>query len=156
MQIGTPRTRALVATAATTVGLAVGVAGVAGAATSSTTTTTTPTATAPSAAHPPAMNPATVSHGPGETLLTGSSADRVRAAALAAVPGATILRVETDSAGSPYEAHLRKADGSYVTVKVNTSFAATATQNGFGAGPAGQPMGGAPMGGAPSGPPPAA
>jgi len=66
-----------------------------------------------------------VKHGPGETLLTGTTAQKVRAAALDAVPGGTIIRVETDSNGSPYEAHVRKSDGSEVTVKVNESFKVT-------------------------------
>ena len=63
--------------------------------------------------------------GPGETLLTGTTAQKVRAAALAAVPGGTILRVETDAQGSPYEAHVRKADGTDVTVKVDKAFTVT-------------------------------
>src|SRR5207253_8649932 len=82
-------------------------------------------------------DPATVAHGPGETLLTGTTAAKVRAAALAAVPAGTVIRVETDSEGSPYEAHLRKADGTEVTVKVDASFKVTATENGFGRGPGG-------------------
>ena len=81
------------------------------------------------------QDPATVTHGPGETLLTGTSAAKVKAAALAAVPGGTIIRVETDSAGSPYEAHVRKADGSIVTVKVDKDFKVTSTQTGFGSHP---------------------
>lgn len=81
------------------------------------------------------QDPATMTHGPGETLLTGTTAAKVRAAALAAVPGGTIIRVETDSAGSPYEAHVRKADGSIVTVKVDKDFTVTSTQTGFGAHP---------------------
>ncbi|MEA3077352.1 MAG: hypothetical protein QOF60_2260, partial [Actinomycetota bacterium] len=60
-----------------------------------------------------------------ETALTGDTADKVTAAALAAVPGATVDRVETDADGSPYEAHLTKADGSHVTVKVDANFAVT-------------------------------
>ncbi len=75
---------------------------------------------------------ATVKHGPGEMLLTDGTANKVRAAALAAVPGGTIVRVETDSAGSPYEAHVRKSDGSIVTVKVDKSFKVTSTESGFG------------------------
>jgi hypothetical protein len=67
-------------------------------------------------------------HGPGETLLTGTTAQKVRAAALAAVPGGTIIRVETDSDGSPYEAHVTKADGSKVTVKVDTAFKVTSVE----------------------------
>ena len=78
-------------------------------------------------------DPAAVAHGPGETLLTDGTASKVRAAALAAVPGGTIIRVETDSAGSPYEAHVRKTDGSIVTVKVDKDFKVTSTQSGFGA-----------------------
>jgi hypothetical protein len=70
--------------------------------------------------------------GPGETLLTGTTAQRVRAAALAAVPGGTVIRVETDSDGSPYEAHMREADGTEVTVKIDKAFKVTAIQTGHG------------------------
>jgi hypothetical protein len=80
-------------------------------------------------------DPANMRHGPGETLLTDGTASRVRAAALAAVPGGTIIRVETDSAGSPYEAHVRKSDGTIVTVKIDRAFKVTSTQSGFGGGP---------------------
>jgi hypothetical protein len=58
----------------------------------------------------------------------------VKAAALAEVPGGAIIRVETDSAGSPYEAHVRKSDGSVVTVKVDKDFKVTSTESGFGGG----------------------
>jgi hypothetical protein len=133
-------------------GVAVGAAGVAGAVSSATssnsanpTTIASSTQAAPSNQYgtPPAQNgqapggqdPATMSHGPGETLLTGTTAAKVKAAALAANPGATVIRVETDSAGSAYEAHLRKSDGTEITVKFDSSFNATATQNGFGPGP---------------------
>jgi hypothetical protein len=85
-----------------------------------------------------------MTHGPGETLLTGTTADKVKAAALAAVPGATIIRVETDSAGSPYEAHVTKSDGTQVTVKVDANFKVTATEQGFGGGPGGGHGGPAP------------
>ena len=73
-------------------------------------------------------------HGPGEKLLTDGTASKVKAAALAAVPGGTVIRVETDSAGSPYEAHVQKSDGSIVTVKIDDSFNVTSTESGFGAG----------------------
>ena len=79
-------------------------------------------------------DPAKLTHGPGETLLTDGTATKVKAAALAAVPGGSIIRVETDSAGSPYEAHVRKADGSFVTVKMDKNFKVTSTESGFGAG----------------------
>jgi hypothetical protein len=93
--------------------------------------TATPSATASASGN---TSPATASHGPGETLLTDGTADKVKAAALAAVPGGTIIRVETDSDGSPYEAHVRKSDGSIVTVKVDEDFKVTSTESGFGAG----------------------
>ncbi len=80
-----------------------------------------------------------MSHGPNETLLTGTTADKVKAAALAAEPGATIIRVETDSSGTaPYEAHMQKSDGSDVTVYVDSSFKVVSTTSGFGGGPHGQ------------------
>jgi hypothetical protein len=86
---------------------------------------------------PSATAPAAMGHGPDETLLTDGTADKVREAALEAVPGGTIIRVETDSEGSPYEAHVRKADGSIVTVKVDENYKVTSTESGFGGGPGG-------------------
>ena len=65
---------------------------------------------------------------PRETALTGSTADKVKQAALARVKG-TVLRVETDRDGA-YEAHIRKADGTEVEVKVNRQFKATAVESG--------------------------
>jgi hypothetical protein len=65
-----------------------------------------------------------------EVLLTGDTADKVKAAALAAVPGATVDRAETDAEGSPYEAHMTKSDGSHVTVKVDNNFSVTSIENG--------------------------
>ena len=103
-----------------------GITHVAGAATPSAT------ATAPATAPANMPDPAMVAHGPGETLLTGTTAKKVAAAAKAAVPGATIIRVETDSGGSPYEAHMKKSDGSYVTVKIDSNFKVTSRQDGFG------------------------
>ena len=67
--------------------------------------------------------------GAGETLLTGDTAASVTAAAQAAVPDGTIDRVETDSDGSPYEAHVTKADGTHVVVKVDASFAVTGIED---------------------------
>jgi uncharacterized membrane protein YkoI len=65
-----------------------------------------------------------------ETLLTGATADSVKAAALAAVPGGTIQRVETDAEGATYEAHMVKADGTAVTVKFDASFKVTGIETG--------------------------
>jgi hypothetical protein len=102
----------------------------AGAATTGASNSTTTAASA--AASGGAVDPARIGHGPGETLLTGTAASRVTAAAKAAVPGGSIIRVETDSDGAAYEAHMRKADGSYVTVKLDSTFKVTNTIDGFG------------------------
>jgi hypothetical protein len=68
---------------------------------------------------------------PDEKLLTGETASKVRAAALAKYPGATIQRVETDSDGV-YEAHLTTKDGQRVTVEVDKSFKVTGEESGHG------------------------
>ena len=66
-------------------------------------------------------------NGQREQPLTGDVASKVRDAALAKVPGGTIERVETDADhGSPYEAHVRKSDGTELEVLVNKSFEVTA------------------------------
>ncbi len=114
-----------VAVAAMAVGIAFGSYGIASAASgsSSSSTATTP-ATQPAA--PPG---ATASNPWGnqrsdETLLTGDTLAKVKAAALAKVgSGATIVRIETDADGhAAYEAHLIEASGTPETVYVNTSF----------------------------------
>jgi hypothetical protein len=65
---------------------------------------------------------------PDEQLLTGDTASKVRAAALARYPGATVLRVETDSDGV-YEAHLTTTDGQRVTVEVDKDFKVTGEES---------------------------
>jgi hypothetical protein len=92
---------------------AAGGAAFAGAATKAKSSSADPTATQPD-------------QRPAQTQLTGDTADKVKAAALAKVPGSTVLRVEEGGpAGSAYHAHARKADGSEVVVLVNASFEAT-------------------------------
>lgn len=82
---------------------------------------------------------------PGESLVTGSDATKLTDAALAKFPGATVIRVENDSDGDKYEVHLKKADGSVVTVTFDEDFKATGDHEGFGdpakGGPAGGPRG---------------
>jgi hypothetical protein len=130
------RTRSWIVTGALALGVAAGAATVASAAGGSSDGSTT--------SHPPPGNPARMSHGPGETLLTGSAASKAKAAALQDVPGATVLRAETDRGdGGAYEVHLRKADGSFVTVKLGSDFHVIRTEDGFGQG-GGLPPGGGP------------
>jgi hypothetical protein len=61
------------------------------------------------------------------TPLTGPVADKVKAAALAKYPGATVRRVDTDSHGV-YEAHLVTTAGTHVTVKVSKTFTVTSVR----------------------------
>jgi hypothetical protein len=95
--------------------------------------TAQPSATSPS--HPPAgkAGGATPVRSD-EKALTGSDADKVRAAALDAVPGGTVYRVETDADGDAYEAHMTKSDGSLVTVKFSSNFTVTGVEDGMGRG----------------------
>jgi hypothetical protein len=66
-------------------------------------------------------------NGQREALLSGDTAAKVKDAALAKVPGGTVERVETDADhGSPYEAHVRKSDGTELEVLVNKDFQVTA------------------------------
>src|SRR5690242_20067335 len=67
-----------------------------------------------------------------EKVLTGADADKARAAALKAVPGGTVDRVETDADGAAYEAHMTKSDGTRVTVKFDKNFAVTGVEDGMG------------------------
>jgi hypothetical protein len=65
-------------------------------------------------------------NGKTETPLTGDVASKVRAAALAKVPG-TVERVETNvDSSAPYEAHIRKSDGTEVEVQVGSDFTVSA------------------------------
>jgi hypothetical protein len=97
---------------------------------------------APSGTSTTATDPGARGHGgpggqhPGETMLTGDNAAKAKAAALKAVPGGTIERVETDAEGAVYEAHMTKSDGSRVTVKFDKSFNVTAVEDGMGNRPA--------------------
>lgn len=85
---------------------------------------------------------------PNETALTGTTAEQVKAAALAKVPGATVLRVETD-AGGVYEAHLKKSDGTEVEVHVDKDYNVTSVDTRPAGGPGGRGHGGP---GGPGGP----
>jgi hypothetical protein len=71
-----------------------------------------------------------------ETPLTGTALSKVTALAKAKVPGATIVRVETDADGNAaYEAHMIKADGTPVTVYVSKQFDVVSVQSGMPAPP---------------------
>jgi hypothetical protein len=111
---------------------AVGAAAISGAAianaasgTGSASSTATPAAGAPQNA-PQGRH--TVG-GKTEAPLTGDVAAKVKAAALAKVSG-TVERVETNVDGdAPYEAHIRKADGTEVEVQVNDDYTVAAVNS---------------------------
>lgn len=84
-----------------------------------------------------------------EKLVTGSDLSTLTAAALKAVPGGTIVRVETDAGDGVYEAHMTKADGSRVTVKFDKDLKVIKVEDGMGLGDPGGGPGGH------GGPPPA-
>ena len=134
------RTKAWLAAAGVATGLTLGSAGIAAAATSGSSTSSQRShAPRPARVPPPPrrragrppVTRATAGHGPGETLLTGTTATKAKAAAEAAEPGATVIRAETDAQGATYEVHMKKADGSDVTVKLDADFKVTATDTGF-------------------------
>jgi hypothetical protein len=109
------------------VGVAGGSYGLASAATGTdaATTTTAVTAAAPTLAAPPGGGgQAPWGHQRSdETLLTGDALSKVTAIAESKFPGGTVVRVETDADGvATYEAHMTKADGSPVTVYVDSAF----------------------------------
>jgi hypothetical protein len=89
---------------------------------------------------PPALGPHgrhVGANGKEEQALSSDVAKQVAAAALAKVKG-TVERTETDvDHGSPYEAHIRKSDGTEVEVLVNESFQVTAVNAMGGHGPGG-------------------
>ncbi|MGO4258279.1 hypothetical protein [Marmoricola sp. RAF53] len=109
------------------VGAAVAATGSASAADGGSGTTSTSSSAAPDPSQPQRSD---------EKLLTGTTATKVRDAALAKYPGATVERVETDSDGV-YEAHIVTKAGEHVIVGVGKDFAVTGTQTGGPGGPGG-------------------
>lgn len=69
-----------------------------------------------------------------EKAVSADVATKLKAAAVKAVPGGTVYRVETDADGDAYEAHLTKADGSLATVKFDKNYAVTGVEEGMGGG----------------------
>ena len=111
---------------------AVGAAAVTGATIASAATTgkaASPSSTPSAPQGRPQHDPSQAGHtfnGKTEKLLTGDVAAKVRAAALAKVPG-TVERMETNvDSSAPYEAHIVKSDGTEVEVQVNSDYTVAA------------------------------
>lgn len=127
-----------IAAGATLIGALIGGGALTAAALPANAATSTTSTTAPSTGTPDGSQPArdeskgghVGANGVTEVLLTGDTADKVTAAALAANPGATIQRVENDAEGATYEAHIVKSDGTRATVKLDASFNVTGTETG--------------------------
>jgi hypothetical protein len=136
------RTMRVVAAVALALGVAGGSYGIAGAASSS--GSSSGSGVLPAALSADAAQPAAQPRGWGpqrsdETLLTGATASKVRAAAVAKEPGATVSRVETDADGhAAYEVHMVRSDGTLVTVYVDEQFDVVGEETGRPT-PAGRP-----------------
>jgi len=79
-----------------------------------------------------------------EKAIDSATAAKLKAAAHKAVPGGTVIRVETDAGDGVYEAHVKKSDGTLVTVKFDKNLNVTKVESGMGQGdpaPAGPPNG---------------
>jgi hypothetical protein len=106
-------------TAAALGAFGLGGAAVAGA-TDNGSSTGTSSSTAPSSQNRPARD---------RQPLSADAAAKVKAAALAKVPGATVLETEAGGPyGTPYHAHIKTSDGKLQVVLVDASFQATALQ----------------------------
>jgi Peptidase propeptide and YPEB domain len=121
------RTTRVVTVAALALGVAAGSYGIANAASGSGSNSGSPSgsdsaltaAAAQSADQPQGWGPQRSD----ETVLTGTTESKVRAAAVAKEPGATVIRVETDADGhAAYEVHMVRSDGTLVTVYVDKEF----------------------------------
>ena len=122
------------ATAAIAFGLAAGSYGIAAAATGSGSSSSSGTAAAAAPTAAPAAAPTAGQPWGGqrsdETPLTGDALAKVKAIALAKVSGGTVSRIETDADGNAaYEAHMVKADGTPVTVYVDSDFNFVSVEN---------------------------
>jgi len=124
-----------------TAALAVGGSAIAGAATkgSGTTTTSSGSSSSSSQAGPAMPAHGTAAHEDAEKPVTGSAAEKAKAAALEAVGSGTAGEVTTDYFGTGYEVTVAKSDGTKVEIHLDSSFNAMQGPRAGGAGPPGTP-----------------
>jgi uncharacterized membrane protein YkoI len=114
------------AVGAVALGLVAGSYGVASAASGSGSSSAAASTAAPTAQQPWG------NQRPDETVLTGDTKSKVQAAAEAKLPGATVVRVETDADGNAaYEVHMVKSDGTPATVYVDEQFGVVGVETGM-------------------------
>jgi uncharacterized membrane protein YkoI len=122
--------------ASTLTGGAIGATFLSAAGAADSSTASTPAASSGAAAQPDRTRDWSSSghqaNGTTEALLNADDTAKAKAAAEAAVPGATAQRIETDAEGATYEVHMTKSDGSIVTVKLDGDFTVTETVDGMG------------------------
>jgi uncharacterized membrane protein YkoI len=99
--------------------------------TSSTTASSTDSASSSASSQPDPSQGGHSYNGVTEQPLSGDTLTKATDAAKAAVPGATVLRAETDAEGAAYEVHMTKSNGSKVTVKLDSSFNVSSTEDGM-------------------------
>jgi hypothetical protein len=99
--------------------------------TASNTSTTSSDTSATNKSAPDPSKGGHTANGKTETVLTGDDLTKATTAAEKAVSGGTVIRAETDAEGAAYEVHMTKSDGSAVTVKLDSSFNVTSTEDGM-------------------------
>jgi hypothetical protein len=127
-----PRLKQLIIGTAALAALALGGSAIAGAATSTAPASTSPSTatTEPADMHAGARDragftaadaPGTRAHENAEKAITGASASKAQAAAVASV-GGTAGAVTGDFTGNGYEVAVTKSDGSHLTVRLDSAF----------------------------------
>jgi hypothetical protein len=76
-----------------------------------------------------------------EKAVSAADQATIKTAALKAVPGGTVYRIETDAGDGAYEAHMTKADGTEVTVKFDSDLKVIKVEAGMGTGDPAPPAG---------------
>jgi hypothetical protein len=103
-----------------------------GSSSSSTSTTQTAPSGAPAAPNGHGPQGAPGGQNPNETVVTGTKAATLRAAALEHVSGGTVDKIETDSGDAAYEVHMTNSSGQQVTVKFDKALNFVNVEDGMG------------------------
>ncbi len=114
--------RSMLITGAVVGAAVIGGGAIASAASSSSSTSGSGTSSGTPSARPNMPAPGTSAHENAEKTVTGTAADKAKAAAIKAVGGGTAGTVTTDFTGNGYEVTVTKSDGSKVEIHLDTSF----------------------------------
>jgi hypothetical protein len=131
-----PNIRSMLVTGAAVAAAAVGGGAIANATTSSSSTTTASSSSSPASANAPANFPShgTAAHEDAEKTMTGSAAEKAKAAAVKDLGGGTAGQVTTDYTGSGYEVDVTK-NGTTTEVHLDSSFNVRRGPSGMHGGP---------------------